>query len=250
MEKNNDDARTGLILSLCGLVTFGITSIIGIIYCGIGYLKSDKLKGQGKTESIVGLIISSIIIVCYLIFLANYIAKDDFETSLQDLSEIIETSKEYEKVEDNQKEEIEKSEPKEIIYNVGDVVPADDFEITIEQVSVRDKVGTEYYNIVPSEGGIYVCIDYKIKNVSDEPHSSFAFPSVKLQNSKGTKYSHDYDASVHYRYEKKDRDTKIVSDLNPGITVKDYDTFEISKELYEGDSWYVLIDSKTKVKIK
>ena len=94
MEKNNDDARTGLILSFCGLVTFGITSVIGIIYCGIWYLKSDKLKGKGKTESIVGLIISSTIIVCYLIFLVKYITKDDFETSLQDLSEIIETSKE------------------------------------------------------------------------------------------------------------------------------------------------------------
>lgn len=250
MEKNNDDARTGLILSLCGLVTFGITSIIGIIYCGIGYLKSDKLKGQGKTESIVGLIISSIIIVCYLIFLANYIAKDDFETSLQDLSEIIETSKEYEKVEDNQKEEIEKSEPKEIIYNVGQAVSTGDFEITIDQVSIRDKVGTQYFNITPSDGGIYVCVDYRIKNISEEPKSSFSFPSIKLQNSKGINYSSDFDASWHYSYERKDNDSKVVSDLNPGITVKDYSAFEIAKELYESDSWYVLIDRKIKVKIK
>ena len=249
MEKENDDAKVGLILSISGLVTFGITSIIGILYCGMAYLKSNKLEGNGRIKSILGIIIGSIIIVGFSILLVKHLTKDDSEKSLKELSKIVETSNEYERVEEN-KEEREESEPKEIIYNIGDIVPADDFEIIIEQVSVRDNVGTQYFNIRPSEGGIYVCIDYKIKNVSDEPHSSFAFPSIKLQNSRGIKYSSDFDASWHYSYEREDSDSKVISDLNPGITVKDYDAFEISKELYESDSWYVLIDRKIKVKIK
>lgn len=242
MKKENEDARVGLILSICGLVTFGITSILGIIYSAIAYFKSTELKGKGKNEAIAGIIIGNVIIIGIMIFLAKRQERDEYIDSVFDTYE-------EERSYDDSMDEEDEVEKKEIIYNIGDAVPLNKFEVTIEKVTLKEQVGSKYFNITASDGGIYVCIDYRIKNISDEPKSSFSFPSIKLVDSKNTKYSRDFDATWHYEAEK-DNDTKVVSDLNPGISVTDSDVFEISKELYENGSWYVIIDSDKKVKIK
>lgn len=137
----------------------------------------------------------------------------------------------------------------ETVYNIGDTISYKKYEITIENVSTANEVGGEYFKTTPAEGGIYVCVDIKLKNVSDEPMSSFSFPSIKLVDSKGTKYSNDISASSYYATEK-DPDRKILSDLNPGVTVSDNDVFEISNDSYSTGEWYLLIDNKIKVKVK
>ena len=238
----------GFFCSLCGIATFGITAVIGVICCIVGYTKCKRREGDGKERALAGIIIGSLLIIGFLVYFIEY---DEFDFNDDDRSynEIIDDIVD-DYIEEKKEENKEETEEKETIYNIGDAVPCGNFEIIIESVSVRDTVGTEYYDITASDGGTYVCVDFWIKNISEEPKSSYSFPTIKLQNSKGINYSRDYDASVHYRYEKKDRDTKIVSDLNPGIKVKDYSAFEVAKEFYENDSWYVNIDDKAKVKIK
>lgn len=137
----------------------------------------------------------------------------------------------------------------ERVYNIGDSISNGEYEITIKNVGTAKKVGNEYLNSQPAAGGIYVCVDFIYKNVSKEPLSSWDFPSVELVDSNGVEYSSDISASSYYATEK-DPNRKVLSDLNPGITVSDNNVFEIAEESYNQGEWFLIIDNEIKVKIK
>ena len=124
-------------------------------------------------------------------------------------------------------------------YSIGQLITAKDFEITVENVGIAEKVGSQYFNSSPSEGGIYVTLDVSYKNISDKPQGMFSTPSFDLIDPNGVKYSPDISASGNYATEK-DQDRKILSDLNPGIKVNDNKVFEVSKDLYgDGTGWKI-----------
>lgn len=135
------------------------------------------------------------------------------------------------------------------VYNIGDTISNEKYEFTIKNVNTANKVGTEYLNSQPAEGGVYVCVDFTYKNVSTEPISSWDFPAVKLVDSNGVEYSSDVSASSYYATEK-DPDRKVLSDLNPGITVTDNEVFEIAEESYNQGEWFLLVDNNIKIKVK
>lgn len=135
------------------------------------------------------------------------------------------------------------------VYNIGDTISNEKYEFTIKNVNTANKVGTEYLNSQPAEGGVYVCVDFTYKNVSTEPISSWDFPTVKLVDSNGVEYSSDVSASSYYATEK-DPDRKVLSDLNPGITVTDNEVFEIAEESYNQGEWFLLVDNNIKIKVK
>lgn len=135
------------------------------------------------------------------------------------------------------------------VYNIGDTISNEKYEFTIKNVNTANKVGTEYLNSQPAEGGVYVCVDFTYKNVSTEPISSWDFPAVKLVDSNGVEYSSDVSASSYYATEK-DPDRKVLSDLNPGITVTDNEVFEIAEESYNQGEWFLVVDNNIKIKVK
>ncbi len=137
----------------------------------------------------------------------------------------------------------------EKLYNIGDTITTDKYEITIISVKELTKVGGEYLNKQVSEGGTFVAVDWKYKNITNEPIGMFSFPSIKLLDSSDTKYSSDVDASSYYATET-DPDRKIVSDLNPGITVTDSDVFEISADTYANGEWKILVDADKNYYVK
>ena len=137
----------------------------------------------------------------------------------------------------------------EVTYKIGDTIAFKEYEVTVENVTTTNQVGGEYFKSTPASGGIYVCVDIMYKNITDEPISGFDDPTIKLVDSKGTKYSNDISASAYYATEK-DTDRKILSDLNPGISVTDNYVFEVSEESYNNSSWYLLIDGKAKIEVK
>jgi hypothetical protein len=130
----------------------------------------------------------------------------------------------------------------EATFNIGDTVKTDKFEITIISVEERMKIGTQYLNSKPADGGIYVAVKWEYKNISKEPIGTFSFPTIKLQDSNKTKYNSDMSASSYYATEI-DPNRKILSDLNPGIKVIDGEIFEISKETYSQAGWQIIIDA-------
>lgn len=134
------------------------------------------------------------------------------------------------------------SKNKDTVAKIGDVIKTDKYEIIITSVQQRTQVGGEYLQTKPSEGGIYVVVNWQYKNITKEPISSLYFPQIHLNDKDGTKYDADINASSYYATETK-LDTKILSDLNPGITVKGAEVFEISKDTYSAGGWKVYIDA-------
>jgi hypothetical protein len=143
----------------------------------------------------------------------------------------------------------EVAKKQETTYKVGDVIKVKDLEYTITKVEQKDKVGDEFINKAVSTGGTFVAIQYTIKNVSDKPVGMFDYPSVNLVDGKGTKYDSDVDASSDYAVETKIDNSKLVSDLNPDITITDTAVYEVSKDKYAQGKWFIQIgDAKVGIK--
>ena len=135
------------------------------------------------------------------------------------------------------------------LYSVGETITTDKFEITINNIQTKESVGGKYSPKEASDGGIYVCVDYEYKNISNQPISSFSCPKIKLKDSNDVSYDSDLSATMHYSTETKP-DNKALSDLNPGIKVSDSDGFEISMEEYAKGGFYIVVDTDKKFNVK
>jgi len=103
-------------------------------------------------------------------------------------------------------------------------------------VEQTNQVGGEYFEEKASEGATLVVVNWKYKNVSKEPLGTFSSPTIKLVDENGTEYDGDLGKTSAYVTEKK-IDRKILSDLNPDITVTDAEVFEIGKEPFSKGNW-------------
>lgn len=141
-------------------------------------------------------------------------------------------------------------EPKtESTVKVGDTIKKDDVEVSVTKVEERDKVGVDGAEKNASDGGTLVAIQYTIKNAGKEPLGSFSIPTATLVGPDGTEYEADIDATSNYAVETDIDNSKILSDLNPGIKVTDVQVFEVSKDDYAQGKWFVKVNDK-KVSIK
>ncbi len=132
-------------------------------------------------------------------------------------------------------------EPPPPSVKVGDSFATPTYEIQIRSAQARSSVGNPLFASQPSEGGIYIAIQWSYKNISQKPVSSFRRPTVHLKAPDGTKYDPDLGASASYATEL-DIDAKAFSDLNPGIRVVDADVFEVSRQMFDPSSWRILVD--------
>jgi hypothetical protein len=126
------------------------------------------------------------------------------------------------------------------LYSIGDKVSAPPLEIVVNSAQQKLRVGTEYFNSSPSEGATYVAINWRYKNIGKKPLSMWSKPEMKLRDAEGTEYSEDIGAASSYATEI-DLDEKVISDLNPGITVNSAAVFEISKESLQNPGWKIVI---------
>ena len=129
---------------------------------------------------------------------------------------------------------------KEVVYKPGDTIKTDKLEAVITSIEEKSQVGSEYTKLSPSNGGTYVVVNWQYKNTSDKPIGMFSLPALKLTDKNKTQYDSDIHATSTYSVEKK-TDAKVLSDLNPGITVNDAKVFEIAKERYQAGGWNVII---------
>lgn len=142
------------------------------------------------------------------------------------------------------------TEKKETIYKVGDVLKTDQLEVTVSKFEETGKIGDpSFLGKKASDGGTFAAIQYTLKNVSDEAVGMFDYPTLSLVDEKGTKYEADIEASGAYAAETKIDNSKILSDLNPDISVTDTQVYEISKEKFAAGSWYIQVgDEKVQIK--
>lgn len=143
---------------------------------------------------------------------------------------------------------VKEVKPTEAAYKIRGIARTDKFEFIVISVEERSVVGARYFEKKPSEGGTFVAVQYQYKNISDKPIGSFSTPIVKLVDKNGTQYSADAGASSNFATELK-LDRKILSDLNPGITVYDASIFEVSKEQYTNSGWNILVKADKDINV-
>lgn len=134
-------------------------------------------------------------------------------------------------------------------FLIGDSMNTEKFEIAIESVSLRSSVGTEFFASSPADGAVYVAVKWSYKNTTNKPIGIFSTPSVFLMDPTGTRYSPDIGASSSFATEL-DNDSKVLSNLNPGIRVRDASVFEVSEELFDSESWYLLVDADQRAEVR
>ena len=127
-----------------------------------------------------------------------------------------------------------------ITAKVNETVTTEDFEITVTSIKKLKKVGNEYFNSEPASGGIYLAITYTYKNISEKPMGMFDTPSFYLYDSNDVKYKTDTGASSLYASEL-ELNEKVLSELNPGISVNGADVFEVSQEKIKEGNWKLKI---------
>lgn len=135
------------------------------------------------------------------------------------------------------------------VYNIGDKITTNKFEITVINVEEKSTVGSSYMNESAGEGNTYICCRIKIKNISNEPISTFSQPSFSLVDGKNISYNIDIGASTLYGTEVDDT-SKAISDLNPGVTVNDTGVFEIGKGYYSQNSFKLKINADKTILVK
>ncbi len=124
---------------------------------------------------------------------------------------------------------------------IGDKLKTDKFEIKVSPLVIRTTVGS-LMKETASTGAIFVAIPYTFKNISKEPVSTTDAPDIKLVSPEGTEYDPAVGASMSYSMERKN-DTKIISDINPGITQNESTVFEVAKEEWNKKGWKIRISA-------
>lgn len=141
-------------------------------------------------------------------------------------------------------------ENKPTLLKVGTTGKTEKFEITLISVSTKGYVGQYVADTLMGEkapeGATFIAISYKLKNISKEPIGAFSVPSVKLVSPEGTKYDENAAAGVFYKIEQK-MDEKILSDINPSITIRTGTIFEVAKELWQKKGWKIIFDADSDI---
>jgi len=140
-------------------------------------------------------------------------------------------------------EKFSESEPgRHVDLNPGDRIQAGGLEISIDKIEMRSEVGDSFLNSTAAEGGVYLAVTWGYKNISNKPVDAGATPEIHLVAPDGAEYDPDFGASATYATQAGDT-AKVLSDLNPGIRVREATVFEVSKQLFDPATWKLRVDA-------
>ena len=179
------------------------------IYAGFNAKKNLDVRNKSFNWYKASIPIALILILCFLYAIGS--------ENIDNKSNVGNTNITQENVNNN------------MTFGLNEPVRTEKFEITIISVSPTTMVGNEYLNSKPAEGGIYLAVKWKYKNISNKPIGTFSFPTLSLFDAQNIEYSNDIDASGNYATQINSNE-KIISDLNPGIAVTSASVFEIDKK--------------------
>lgn len=136
----------------------------------------------------------------------------------------------------------------QIQAKLNEKIATEKFEVTVTSVKSKTKVGTDFIEEVAPEGAVFVIIDFNYKNITDQPINSFSLPDIKIIDPNNAAYDEAIGASASYSTQMK-LETKIASDLNPGIGQKDAAVFEVSKDIWAQKGWKMIIKADKNIEI-
>lgn len=117
------------------------------------------------------------------------------------------------------------------VYNIGEKITTDEFEITVTDVEEKSTVGND---TSAGDGNIFVCVTIRIKNITGKSMGIISQPNFNLVDGKDIDYYNDFFASLEYSIEK---GTGNQPDLNPGVTIYDSQVFKIDKKYYNQNTF-------------
>ena len=139
-------------------------------------------------------------------------------------------------------------QPEAIKIILGDTFETRKFEIVVTNVTMRKSVGGDFLGSTASEGAVYVCIEWKYKNISTKPIGIFSMPSLKLIDADGNRFDPDIGASSSFATEL-NLNEKTFSDLNPQLTSNSAEVFELSEDIFDMGTWTILVDADKNVNV-
>ena len=141
-----------------------------------------------------------------------------------------------------------KETKEEKIYQMNEEVPLEKTAFILTTVDEMKTIGDpSFLGKEAADGAILVGVQYTVKNATDEPISG-STPNLTLIDENGVTYKKDFDTTTTYATEV-GRDTKVVSELSPGVTVKGVAGFEVGEENFGQGSWFIEVEGK-KIQIK
>ncbi|MBC2594703.1 hypothetical protein H5P28_10565 [Ruficoccus amylovorans] len=139
--------------------------------------------------------------------------------------------------------------PEEILPLDGSTQTGE-YEITVYDIQEFASVGNEFYSEQASEGATFVAVLWGYKNTTGTPISAFDAPRIELLSPDLARYEPAVGASSALASTIDGLNQKALSDINPGISVKTVDVFEVSQELLLQPGWTLLIKADEKVRMK
>jgi hypothetical protein len=133
--------------------------------------------------------------------------------------------------------------PAEQPHRPSEQIRLGDLGLVLQPAVVKHQVGLDIAPAVAADGGVLVLIRFSVTNLSAKPVSAANLPEIKLVDDKGTQYAPDAGKTGLYAMASK-FDSKLFSDLNPGITVKNAVVFEVSKDSFNPATWVVVTDDQ------
>lgn len=124
---------------------------------------------------------------------------------------------------------------------IGEAVQVEGLEFVITAVEERQSVGADFMAERASEGGTLVVVSWSLKNNRTAPMEFYDEPKMHLVDAGGVMYSSDLEKTSAYASEA-DLSEKMFSDLNPGVTVRGADVYEVASASFDRATWFINID--------
>ena len=134
------------------------------------------------------------------------------------------------------------STPAQKSFSVGETVTSGDFAVSVQEVFLRQQVGGEFFAEQASSGAVYIVVHYAYINEADRPKNPFDVPTITLIDPNGVEYDEDIGASGVYATEV-DLNSKLLSEVNPGIQIDNAGVFEIAQSRFDQSGWSVKVDN-------
>lgn len=130
------------------------------------------------------------------------------------------------------------------VYDIGEKITTDKFEITVTEVEEKSTVGTD---TSAGEGNTFVCVSIKVKNITGKSIGIVSQPTYHLADGKDINYYSEFLASLNYQVEKGHGNQP---DLNPGVTIYDHEVFKIDKKYYAQNTFNLEIWAGETITVK
>lgn len=130
------------------------------------------------------------------------------------------------------------------VYNIGEKIITDEFEITVTDVEEKSTVGTD---TSAGDGNTFICVTVKIKNITGKSIGIALQPYYNLVDGKDINYYSEFLASLEYQVEKGNGNQP---DLNPGVTIYNNEVFKIDKKYYTQNTFNLEIWAGESILVK